>query len=245
MVPFDNTSGSATSMAIVNPGSGPQGVSVNIQTDDGAITSATLPDLPTFGQMAFVTAQQFPAISGRRGLAEFYTPSGSPISIAAFAFDSTNAFASSPVFPQIGPPIIGSPQTSAPPSIITMTLTFTPAGASPTPVQMRVTPNSDGTYAVFVFGGVVQTATSDTPLSFSFFEGSAINGSTTFGFTELAQGSFRAWLSGSLLFTLTPKVTQANTSTGSVTGVLSLVALPTSGGVIATGAISGTFTETF
>lgn len=121
LVPFDNSAGGgwvvpayfATSMAIVNPNNSAETVSVNIQTDTGTISTATLPSLPANGQMAFLTSQQFPATAGQRGLLEFYVANGGTIAISSFRFNPTLALTSSPTFPVNGPAIIG---VAAPPS---------------------------------------------------------------------------------------------------------------------------------
>src|SRR5262249_19248909 len=83
LVPFDATTGYSTGIAIVNPTSAQETVSVNIQVDSGTVTQASLPSLPAGGQMAFSMASQFPAAAGHRGVAEFYVSPGT-ISIAAF-----------------------------------------------------------------------------------------------------------------------------------------------------------------
>ena len=55
VVPFDNTTGLATSIAVVNQSFLAQIISVNIQTDSGTITQTKLPTLPGNGQLTFVT----------------------------------------------------------------------------------------------------------------------------------------------------------------------------------------------
>jgi hypothetical protein len=68
-----------------------------------------LPNLPGNGHMAFILPQQFPATSGNRGLAEFYSANGS-LAIIALRANGTGAFTSAPVYVQAGPPVIGTPQ---------------------------------------------------------------------------------------------------------------------------------------
>jgi len=60
LVPFDATPGYATGIAIANPTSTTESVSVNIQRDSGTISQATLPPLPPRGQLAFSIAAQIP-----------------------------------------------------------------------------------------------------------------------------------------------------------------------------------------
>jgi hypothetical protein len=116
LVPFDNTAGSTTSVAIVNPTTASQTVSLSIKTETGAVSQSSI-SLPAQGHMAFALADQLPATSGQRGLAEFYTstPRGEgtgSLSMLALRFNSTGAFTTAPVFGQSGPHIVGV----APPS---------------------------------------------------------------------------------------------------------------------------------
>ena len=163
LVPFDNTPGFATGMAIVNPTSAAETILVNIQTDAGAVTQTSLPLLPANGQVAIVTAQQFPATNGSRGMAEFYVPAGN-LSIAAFRFNPTFALTSLPVFPQEGPPVLGG-GSSGGGGLQLISITATPV---PDPLQIQQDlqiqvygklPN--GTYSVGTvdgFGGAGTTA---------------------------------------------------------------------------------------
>lgn len=105
LMPYDNTTGYSTGLAVVNPTGAAEGISVNIQTDAGVITHTTLPGVPAGGQIAVVTSQALPATSGSRGMIEFYVTSGT-FSIAAFRFNPTLAFTSLPVLSQSGPPVI-------------------------------------------------------------------------------------------------------------------------------------------
>ena len=112
LVPFDNTTGFATGFAVVNPTGSAETISVNIETDTGAVTQTQLPSIPAAGQLALVAATQFPWTVGHRGMAEFYVSSGS-ISIAAFRFNPSLALTSLSTFPQTGSPIIGSGGSSS------------------------------------------------------------------------------------------------------------------------------------
>src|ERR1019366_8693863 len=101
LVPFDDTTGFATGVAVVNPTSSAETISVNIETDAGVVTQTQLPSIPANGQLAIVGATQFPSTVGHRGMAEFYVASGS-ISIAAFRFNPSLALTSLPVFQETG-----------------------------------------------------------------------------------------------------------------------------------------------
>jgi hypothetical protein len=115
LVPFDNTSGLVTAVAVANPNAAAETIQVNIKTSDGATSTGALPQMPAKGHNAFVLKDLFPATASRRGLAEFYVASGS-FSIIALRFNPTTAFTSAPVYAQTGPPIIGAVVTNTPTS---------------------------------------------------------------------------------------------------------------------------------
>jgi hypothetical protein len=110
LVPFDNTAGFTTSVAVVNPTGSDVTISVNLQIENGGVSQSSLL-LPANGHSAFALPQQFPATSGHRGLAEFYTTSvrgiGSSFSIIALRFNPTGGFTTAPVFTQSGTPVVG------------------------------------------------------------------------------------------------------------------------------------------
>jgi hypothetical protein len=105
LVPFDNTSGAVTSMAIANTTSSSESIAVGIRTAS-ATTQAAAIMLPAQGHASFTFPTQFPATAGQSGLVEFYAASGS-FSILALKFNS-GAFTTAPVYNVTGPPIIVS-----------------------------------------------------------------------------------------------------------------------------------------
>jgi len=107
LVPFDNSSNAVTSIALANPSNAAESVLVSIQTDAGAITQQTPLNIPAMGHTAFAFPVQFPATSGQRGLAEFYTAAGS-LSIIGLRFNPTGGFTASPAYAETGSPIIGA-----------------------------------------------------------------------------------------------------------------------------------------
>ena len=115
LVPFDNTGGSVTSVAMANPSSAAETVSVNIATEAGAVSQASI-SLPAQGHMAFALPDQLPATAGHSGLAEFYLGSGRAvlgnISMIALRFNPTGGFTTAPVYEQTGAPIVGVPPPS-------------------------------------------------------------------------------------------------------------------------------------
>jgi hypothetical protein len=107
LVPFDNTSGLVTAIALVNPNASAETVSVNFRTSDGTTsTNTVMPALLAQGQIAFLMPDPnyFPETATKSGLAEFYVSSGT-ISIIALRANGT-AITSAPVFFQTGTPII-------------------------------------------------------------------------------------------------------------------------------------------
>lgn len=113
LVPFDDSSGLVTSVGVVNPAGTSQSISVNFRTANGTVSQGSLPSIPSNGHMAFSLSQQFPAIAGQSGLAEFYSTSGS-FSLLALRFNPTGAFTAAPVYFETGSPII-SPGGPPPP----------------------------------------------------------------------------------------------------------------------------------
>ncbi|HUI76855.1 MAG TPA: hypothetical protein VLY24_03040 [Bryobacteraceae bacterium] len=105
LVPFDNTGGAATSMAIANTTSSSLTVNVGIRTSS-ATTQPSSIVLPAQGHTSFSFPTQFAASAGASGLAEFYAPSGS-FSILALKFEA-GAFSTAPVYAETGSPIIAS-----------------------------------------------------------------------------------------------------------------------------------------
>lgn len=103
LMPFDNTSGLVTAMAIVNPNAAAEDISVNFRTS-GGVTSGSLGSVPAMGQMAFTIPQQFADLNGQAGLAEFYS-TGS-FTIIALRANPSGGFTSSPAYFESGAPII-------------------------------------------------------------------------------------------------------------------------------------------
>lgn len=113
LVPYDDSSGFVTGIAIVNPTAMAQDIAVGFQTTTGAVAFGTLPTVPPQGHMAFVLSQQFPIIAGHAGLAEFYSATGN-LSMIALRFNPTLSFTAAPVYFQTGPPLITAPPVPPP-----------------------------------------------------------------------------------------------------------------------------------
>jgi hypothetical protein len=106
LVPFDNTGGLVTAIAVVNPNTTAETISVNFRTSQG-VSQGSLPSLPANGQLAFVMPTQFPGTADQAGLAEFYVSSGT-LSIIALRANPTGGLTSAPVYFETGPPVISA-----------------------------------------------------------------------------------------------------------------------------------------
>ena len=111
LMPFDNTSGFVTSMAIANPNSSIASVTVAMQPGSGQPAELSPISLPPNGYMAFTLPQEFPSTSGFNGLLEFSSSSAS-FSIIAIRFNATGAFTASPVYAETGGSIIATGSTA-------------------------------------------------------------------------------------------------------------------------------------
>jgi len=112
LVPFDNTNGFITSVALANPTSASESITVGFQPASGASSQLTPITLPANGHTSFTVPTQFATTTGQKGLLEFYAASGS-ISILALRFNPTGAFTAAPVYSESGAPIIGGGSGSA------------------------------------------------------------------------------------------------------------------------------------
>ena len=103
LVPFDNTNGGVTSIAIANDSGYDTSISVGIRTPMSTIQPAAI-TLPSGGHTSFAFPTQFPDTADTSGTAEFYS-SLTSFSILALRF-SSGAFTTAPVYPVTGPPVI-------------------------------------------------------------------------------------------------------------------------------------------
>ena len=104
LVPFDNTNGAVTSIAIANPSAFNNSISVGVRSSAGTATQMAAITLPPGGHTSFALPTQFPVTTGQAGLAEFYGSSGG-FSVLALRF-SSGSLTTSPVYAANGAPII-------------------------------------------------------------------------------------------------------------------------------------------
>jgi len=115
LVPYDDSNGFVTGIAVVNPTSSAQTIQVGFRTTTGGVAMASLPSVPAGGHMSFVLSQQFPVIQGHEGLAEFTSTTGT-FSMIALRVNPTSSFTAAPVYFQNGAPLIApSSDPSTPP----------------------------------------------------------------------------------------------------------------------------------
>lgn len=138
LVPFDNTGGRFTALALATNSTTGQTVSVSIRTNDGTITKGTLGTLPTAGHTSFLLASKFPATASQQGLVELSSSVGS-LSGIALRFNANGAFTSAPMYPQSGSPIIGVAPGSVQVTGVTFASSSLPSGGS---AQGNVTLNA-------------------------------------------------------------------------------------------------------
>ena len=112
LVPFDNSTGFVTAIAIVNPAATAQTIAVAFRVGSGQIIQSNLPSVPALGHMTFVLPQQFTATAGQSGLAEFFSSTGN-FSLIALRFNPTLSSTAAPAYFMTGPPVI-TPASSGP-----------------------------------------------------------------------------------------------------------------------------------
>lgn len=197
LVPFENTNGFVTSIAIVNTTGAPESVAVAMQPGSGAAAQLSPITLPANGYVAFTVPQQFSSTASRNGLLEFYAATGS-FSLIALRFNPTGAFTASPVFAETGSPVIFTAGVSA--FNGTYQGTYTATGRSGTvtatisngTVTILSPANGTGTISTngqIAFGTVVAGATSCNFMGTIIVTGASASGSGTFA-CENATGTW-------------------------------------------------------
>jgi cellulase (glycosyl hydrolase family 5) len=93
-LPFDNTNGAVTSLALTNPGMTAANITLTLRFSDGTTTT------PSFGPLAAGNHQSVPILpgaAGKSGVAEF--TSSAPLFTVAFRFNPTLAFTAFGIVP--------------------------------------------------------------------------------------------------------------------------------------------------
>lgn len=80
LLPYDDTNGLVTTLALVNPDpSNAAAITANVYDQNGNLLANGVINLPPLGQQPFSLSDQFPAAANHSGLAVFSNPGGGPI----------------------------------------------------------------------------------------------------------------------------------------------------------------------
>jgi hypothetical protein len=253
LVPFDNTNGFVTTIAVANTTALGASVLGRMQLVSGGTAQLSPIMLPAQGHMAFALPQQFPETGGASGLMELYTTTGS-ISLLALRFNPSGGFTTAPVYPETGPPIIGVSGASGTtlPAYTSINILAAPSssssgapelGISGITISMPVT--GGGAYQSGTVTGLIYNSSGAAIGSYSAnFAPVTVNG-PAFDFTlipstsqmqEAANDAAGEITSGSLTVTLTPQGPGGGTVTGNMTLVSTVATI--------SGAFTGTYTAT-
>jgi hypothetical protein len=252
LVPFDNSAGSVTAIAIANPTNSSETIQVGFRTANGTVTQSSI-SLPAQGHTSFSLPTQFAAVAGQTGLAEFYD-SGGNFSLIALRFNMTDSFTAAPVYPETGSPIIvsgGSPGggSGTLPNFSSLSVvngTFSPAGQSSFTLDLQIQAIRVGPSTTVVdYIAAVSGDNVSAELVFTAGWGEPSVNGLTLTFTKLGAGTgiitgatsgTSDITSGSLTVTLSPQT--GNPSVGTISGTMTLV----SPLVTLSGRISGSYT---
>ncbi len=81
VLPFDNTGGVSTGVAVANQTQQPAAIAVSFRDETGAATDTSVLNLTGQGHASFMLAERFPAAANRRGTVEFRAPAGIAIGV--------------------------------------------------------------------------------------------------------------------------------------------------------------------
>jgi hypothetical protein len=97
ILPFDNTTGFATGVALVNSTNQSAIVNATIRDDNGAQIGLQAVALPAMGHTSFAVVDRFSMTSGRRGIIEFQNTAGGAITGLGLRFSPFGSFTSVPI----------------------------------------------------------------------------------------------------------------------------------------------------
>jgi hypothetical protein len=96
LLPFDNSAGFVTGVALVNATSDAVIVTATIRDDNGAQIGLQAVALPAMGHASFAVADRFSVTSGRRGIIEFRNTAGGAVTGLGLRFSPFGSFTSIP-----------------------------------------------------------------------------------------------------------------------------------------------------
>jgi hypothetical protein len=97
LVPFDNSSGIVTGIAVVNASGSAETLSANLRLASGQVVPGSLPSIPSLGHTSFTLPSLFPQSAGQQGTLELSSSAGT-FSVVGLRFHASGAFTSLPVY---------------------------------------------------------------------------------------------------------------------------------------------------
>ena len=98
ILPFDNSSGFLTGIAIANQSpDSPTEVTLLLRDEAGATISTEALPLPARGHTSFVASERYPVLSGRRGTIEVQSNTADGVTALGLRFSPFGSFTSVPV----------------------------------------------------------------------------------------------------------------------------------------------------
>lgn len=97
VLPFDNTGGVVTGVALANVAGQAANIQVTIRDDAGSLLGNDVIQLAANGHASFVLGDKYSAVSGKRGIVQFDTPSGGRISVLGLLAKADGTLTTIPV----------------------------------------------------------------------------------------------------------------------------------------------------
>lgn len=154
LVPFDNTQGFVTAMAMLNPDSAQTAhVSVTFRDENGQLISTGSLVLVAGTRQAFVLSSQFPEVANLRGVAEF----SSPVEVSALGLRASPRYTLASIEPIDTSSLPDAGTTSTISQIADggdwqTTIILVNTGSAPAPVSLRFTQPTGNPWALSVAG---------------------------------------------------------------------------------------------
>lgn len=95
-LPYDNTNGLATALAVSNASNTAASIPIKVRDRNGSTIVSDFVSLPALGHTSFVLASQYAAAVNQYGTIEFDPPSGGQIAVIGIRADSSGAFTGIP-----------------------------------------------------------------------------------------------------------------------------------------------------
>jgi hypothetical protein len=91
LVPFDNTGGYTTSIALSNISTANKSFDIEFDTENNSVITTDTLNMNSFNHTAFATTDRYPSLAGQKGLLRIKA-SAKDISVIAFLFNNTGPF---------------------------------------------------------------------------------------------------------------------------------------------------------